>query len=80
MRCTSLCTLARVNIVRSLSSTSFSRSLSLISLLPSKLTRLIIGFSSTVTTRSLPRRSMRTSENKPVWNRTLIDSSIFSGL
>ena len=56
----------------------FSVSLST-SRLPSKATWLMTGFSTTVITTPAPSRSMRTSENRPVANRALMDWSTLPG-
>ena len=48
-------------------------------LLPSKAIRLMIGFSTTLTTSVLPSRRKVTSANRPVANSAFSDSSIRCG-
>ena len=76
MRCTSASTAAFVKMPRGwmlISSRSFS---SLSAEFPSNTTWLMIGFSTTRTTRSLPRSSIRSSENRSV--RASVFSARFS--
>jgi hypothetical protein len=66
MRWTSFCTIARLNGPRDFDCTSCTRTASLTLRLPSKLTRLMTEFSTTVTIRPPPVRVTVTSSNRPV--------------
>jgi len=75
----SLCTLVRVKTTRGRSSISCARVSSSMRSLPSKAMRLTIGFSSTITTSTLPSRSRRTSAKRPVAKRFFRESSRRTG-